>query len=287
MKTVILGAGGQLSNALAKILPEALCLGVNDLDITDQAAVVSYPWTGTDVVINAAAYTNVDGAETPEGHQAAWAVNATAVANLTASANTHGFTLVHISTDYVFDGTATEPITEDAPMVPLSVYGTTKAAGDIAAGLANHYYLIRTSWVVGDGKNFVRIMEKLGAMNVSPTVVCDQIGRLTFTTELAEAIVHLVSSKAPYGTYNVTGGGEPASWAEVAREVFTISGYQGLSVTDQSTADYFASKPQAAPRPLYSVLDLAKIEATGFSPQDWRISLKSYLSGTATATDKS
>jgi len=287
MKTVILGAGGQLGHALAKVLPEATRLDSKDLDITDQAAVSNYPWAGIDVVINAAAYTNVDGAETAEGHKAAWAANAAAVASLAASANAHDFILVHISSDYVFDGTATQPIPEDATMAPLSVYGTTKAAGDIAAELANHHYLVRTSWVVGDGQNFVRIMEKLGASGISPTVVCDQIGRLSFTTELADAIVHLVTTKAPYGTYNVTGSGEPASWAEVAREVFAVKGYQGLSVTDQTTVDYFASKPKAAKRPLYSVLDLAKIEATGFTPQDWRISLKAYLTGTDIATTKS
>src|SRR5690606_29757497 len=138
-------------------------------------------------ILNAAAYTNVDGAETPEGRIAAWKVNATGPAILTRIALKHNLTLLHISTEYVFDGTQ-EIHTEDEPFSPLSVYGTSKAAGDTAVGLLPQHYILRTSWVIGEGKNFVRTMLGLAQKGVSPTVVADQIGRLTFTSELVRAI---------------------------------------------------------------------------------------------------
>ena len=151
---------------------------------------------------------------------AAWATNVTGVAALARAALHHRFTLVHYSTDYVFDGTGGSgpdgAYREADPIAPLSVYGQSKAAGELAlASLARHY-LIRTSWVVGDGHNFVSTMRRLARSGVSPRVVNDQIGRLTFAGELARATMHLLDSDAQYGTYNVTNSGPSASWADIA-----------------------------------------------------------------------
>ncbi len=186
---------------------------------------------------------------------------------------------MHLSSEYVFDGRAAAPYTEDAPVAPLSAYGASKAAGDLAVGGLERHYLVRPTWVVGDGRNFVRTMLGLAARGVAPTVVADQIGRPTFATDIAAAIVHLLESRAPYGTYHVTGGGEPASWADVARAVFAAAGHDALRVTDTTTAEYFAGKPDAAPRPLNSVLDCTKAAKAGVDLPDWRARLAAYVRG--------
>ncbi len=275
MKVAILGAGGQLGRALVALLPDAVALHRADLDVTDAAAVAAHDWSGIDVLINAAAHTAVDRAETPEGRVAAWAANATAVAHLAAAANAHGMTLVHVSSEYVFDGTTAGPILEDAPLCPLGAYGASKAAGEIAASLAARHLIVRTTWVVGDGANFVRTMLGLAARGVSPAVVDDQIGRPTFGADLAAGIVALVD--APVGVYHLTNTGDPASWAEIARAAFGLAGRDPGDVTGTTTEAYFADKPQAAPRPRNSVLDLAKAAAAGVVLPPWRDGLAIYV----------
>lgn len=271
----IVGSNGQLGRALKARYPGAQSADVKELDITDAESVANYDWSQIKILLNAAAYTNVDGAETAEGRVAAWNVNASAVANLVRAAVKHDLILVHASTDYVFDGTRV-PHTEDEPLSPLNVYGQTKAAGDIAVGLAPKHYLLRTSWVIGEGPNFVRTMLGLGQKGVKPKVVADQVGRLTFTNTLVDAISHLLESQAPYGTYNVTNGGESASWADVTREIFKQAGYN-LTVTDTTTAEYYAGKEGIAPRPLKSEFDLSKIQASGLALTDWREDLNNYV----------
>lgn len=273
---LIIGANGQLGRALQAQYPNAKAVDMEQLDISNVEAVNNFNWSGTKVILNAAAYTNVDGAETAEGQVAAEAANAKAPANLARAANAHDMILVHISTDYVFDGTKA-PHTEDEPFSPLSVYGRTKAEGDKAVAEAAKHYILRTSWVIGDGKNFVRTMLELGKKGVNPTVVSDQIGRLTFTTELVRAIDHLLTTKAEYGTYNVTNEGDPASWAEITRQIFKLANLPN-TVTEITTAEYFKDKPEAAPRPLLSTMDLSKIKATGFKPRNWLDDLKDYIS---------
>ena len=199
---------------------------------------------------------------------------------LAGLAATHGFTLVHYSTEYVFDGTAEEH-TEDEPVSPLGVYAQSKAAGDIAVALAPRHYLVRTSWVIGDGKNFVRTMTTLAANGVSPSVVSDKVGRLTFADELSRATRHLIDSGASWGTYNLSNGGAPMSWAAIAREVFTRSGRSASDVSETTTAEYAASVLDKgnpfAPRPLQSAMSLDKIRATGFEPEDALVALDRYL----------
>ncbi|SNR77286.1 SDR family oxidoreductase [Blastococcus mobilis] len=279
MTAVIVGANGQLGRALRVQFPDAVALGRGDLDVSDGGAVARYDWSGVDVVLNAAAWTAVDAAEDAGNHAAVRAANVEAVGHLADAGERHGFTLVHISSEYVFDGRHEGPIPEDLPPSPLSVYGRSKADGDREAARIERHYLVRTTWVVGDGGNFVRTMASLADRGISPSVVDDQIGRPTFTTDLAAGIAHLLGAGAPFGTYNLTAGGDPASWAEVAAAVFQARGRSADDVGRVGTADYFADKPQAAPRPLNSVLDLSKITATGFQPRDWRIGLREYLGG--------
>jgi len=272
----IVGANGQLGRALRQQYPEARFADIDEMDITDRQSVESFDWSEISIVLNAAAFTNVDGAETPEGRVAAWKVNASAVANLTRVCRTHNMTLVHISSDYVFDGTK-EPHFENEDFSPLSVYGASKAAGDLLVEQLDNFYLLRTTWVIGEGKNFVRTMLGLAEKNISPTVVHDQIGRLTFTRELVRIIDHLLSTQAPFGTYNATNDGPLESWADITRRIFELAGRNDLTVTNTTTAEYFAGKDGIAPRPLGSDMSLDKLHSTGFTSHDWTHDLKDYI----------
>jgi dTDP-4-dehydrorhamnose 3,5-epimerase len=156
------------------------------------------------------------------------------------------------------------------------VYGASKAAGDLAVSLAPKYYILRTSWVIGDGKNFVRTMLSLGEKGINPSVVSDQVGRLTFTGELVRAIDHLLTSNPSYGTYNVSNDGEPASWADITRKIFELAGYDN-TVTDVTTEQYYEGKEGIAPRPLQSTLALDKIHAAGFASTAWHDALRDYI----------
>ncbi len=274
-RTLIIGANGQLGRALQTLLPDADTLDLPDFDLTDAEQVAGFPWTGIGTVINASAYTAVDAAETPDGRIACWRANVTGVSNLVRAAHEHRLRLVHVSSDYVFDGTV-ELHTEDEPFSPLGVYGQTKAAADALVSQLPAHYLVRTSWVIGDGHNFVRTMAGLAEKGISPTVVDDQFGRLTFTDDLAAAIVHLLHSDAEFGTYNMTNPGPVASWCEIAQEVFALSGRDRADVTGISTAEYATGK-LTAPRPRHSALALEKLTATGFAAATWPKRLGEYL----------
>lgn len=294
-KTLIVGALGQLGRALhaahrgADRVDLFASDGVTALDLTDSEAVAAWPWHEYAVVLNAAAYTAVDTAETAEGRVTAWAANASGPATLARLAREHRFTLVHYSSEYVFDGTA--PLdpghTEDEPLSPLGVYAQSKAAGDLAVGLAPRHYLLRTSWVIGEGKNFVRTMQSLAEKGVSPSVVEDQVGRLTFTEELVRATSHLLDSGADFGTYNLSNGGPAMSWREIAQAVFERSGRSADDVSGTTTEAYaegvLAQGNPFAPRPLNSAMSLEKIRATGFEPEDALVALDRYLGAAHTA----
>lgn len=275
-KTLIIGAKGQLGRALQADFPGADLVDLDELDVSSAAAVDAWPWHDYQLVLNAAAYTAVDVAETPDGRKICWAANAVAPAHLARVATEHRLTLVHVSSDYVFDGTA-ELHTEDEAFSPLGVYGQAKAAGDIAVATTPKHYILRTSWVIGDGNNFVKTMARLADNGVSPSVVDDQFGRLTFTSELSRATRHLVDSGAPFGTYNVTNSGDAQSWAEIARDVFELRGRAREDVASTSTAAYSAEIEFFSPRPTHSALSLEKIEATGFLPLNAQTVLKEYV----------
>lgn len=275
-KIFIVGANGQLGLALRKQYPNAQYADIDELDITDETSVKKFDWSGITHILNAAAYTNVDGAETDDGRLAAWKVNATALQYLSAIARQHDIVFLHISSDYVFDGRQ-NPHTEDEPLSPLSVYGDSKAAGDLVVSSLEKHYILRATWVIGEGKNFVRTMLGLAEKGVSPTVVADQIGRLTFTSELVRAIDHLLTSEADFGIYNVTNDGTPMSWADITRTIFEVSGHDDLTVTDTTTAEYYVGKDGIAPRPLLSIMSLDRLHATGFTSRDWQEDLRDYI----------
>ncbi|HKU19056.1 MAG TPA: NAD(P)-dependent oxidoreductase [Candidatus Saccharimonadales bacterium] len=275
-RILIVGAYGQLGKALQTKYPKAIAVDRDQFDMTDWELVKNYDWSKVDIIINAAAYTNVDEAETEEGRIAAWKINATGPGYLTKAATEHGLTLVHVSSDYVFDGTK-DSHHEDEAVAPLGVYGQAKAAGDIAVSITPKHYILRIQALIGEGHNFVRIMMGLAEKNISPTVVNDQITRLTFTPTLVNGIDHLLRTQAAHGIYNLTGDGEPASWADITRLIFKEIGRDDLQVINTSTAEYFKSKPHVSPRPLKSYFDLEKIKAAGFNLPDWRDELHDYI----------
>ncbi len=287
-RTLVTGCNGQLGRAVRALAEERGSVGAFDFcdidtfDMSDPEAYSKYDWSLYGTVINCGAYTAVDRAETPEGRRIAWAANATGPALLARTCAEHGITLVHISSDYVFDGTR-ELHDEGEAMSPLSVYGQSKAAGDIAvAGCARHY-IMRSSWVIGEGKNFAKTMcmlsDKVAAGDLERvTVVDDQLGRLTFTRDMAAAIFHVLDARAPYGTYDCTGSGAVKSWADIARACFEAKNGNGDKVVPVSTADYYASaEGPIAPRPHFSALDLFKLEGVGFHMPDWEEELTEYL----------
>ncbi|MCV7431898.1 sugar nucleotide-binding protein [Mycolicibacterium bacteremicum] len=269
-KILVLGAAGQVGRALRQMYAGAdhvEFVDRSDIELGGVSLDGARPWGQYATIINAVAYTAVDAAETAAGRTAAWNTNVAGVAELARVACRYRITLVHISSDYVFDGASESPYREDHPASPLGVYGQTKAAGDQIVATVPRHYIVRTSWVIGEGRNFVTTMLALADRGVDPSVVDDQFGRLTFADEIARAIRHLLDTDAPFGIYNVTGSGPVTSWADIARQVFELSGHDPGRVTGVSTDSYFASAAgPVAPRPRYSVLSLVKVESTGFSP---------------------
>ncbi|WP_422117682.1 sugar nucleotide-binding protein [Brachybacterium sp. UNK5269] len=284
-RSLVIGAHGQLGRALAERWAERTDVDYAtraQLDLADAASVAAFDFSPYRTIINAAAYTAVDAAETADGRREAWATNVVGVRRLVDAARTHRATLVHVSSDYVFDGTE-ELHREDEDPSPLGVYGQTKAAGDQLVATLPQHYIVRTSWVIGAGRNFVSIMAELAVQGVSPSVVEDQVGRLTSTADLAAAIEHLLSTRPEAGIYNVSGAGEPLSWADIAAEVYSLIGHDQRRVIPVSTHSYYDRQGRAegdgmiAPRPRSSVLDLAKIEATGFTPRYQLAVLREHL----------
>ncbi|MDR0788653.1 MAG: bifunctional dTDP-4-dehydrorhamnose 3,5-epimerase family protein/NAD(P)-dependent oxidoreductase, partial [Bifidobacteriaceae bacterium] len=305
---LIVGSRGQLGSELLKTFPNATGVDFQELDITNKSAVDEFDTSKFDYIINAAAMTAVDKAETPEGNKLAWKLNVDGVKNLTAAAKKQDAIFFHISSDYVFDGTKTAH-TEDEDFSPLSVYGVTKAAGDRVAETYNKHYILRTSWVIGrnpEANNFVKTMYNLAQKGVKPSVVDDQFGRLTFTSELARAIKHLIefpltegkpgaSETVPnekssdsklleneetlgsYGTYNISNSGDIKSWAEFAADVYESAGKDRQDVTPVNTDTYFKDAEFFAPRPTNSDFDLTKIIKTGFEPADYKTEFIEYI----------
>ena len=231
-------------------------------------------------IINTAAYTSVDGAQTPQGRRAAWNSNVKGVANLAKIAQEHHITLVHISSDYVFDGTQ-ENHKENEDFAPLGVYGETKAAADSLVANVPQHYIIRSSWIVGEGRNFVtRMIDFANRLkngeSVSVQAPIDQTGRLTFASDLVKGMFHLLNTQAQYGTYNLTGSGKIASWHDIAQKVFTQLNVD-TSKIEANRVDDYTRISNGSPRPHKCALDLQKIESAGFTPCDWEDLLESYV----------
>ena len=272
MKYLITGAAGMLGRDLQKALTgrDVTALSRADLDVTDADAVRAAV-DGHDVVINAAAYTRVDDAETHEDE--AYAINATGAGNLARAAATARAVLVQLSTDYVFDGAATTPYREDAALNPVSAYGRTKAEGERLVHELNprRSLIIRTAWLYGaHGPNFAKTMLRLAAAHETVSVVTDQVGQPTWTLDLARQIVALLDEGATSGIYNGTASGE-ASWYDFAREIFRLSGLDPDRVRPTDSAQFV----RPAPRPAYSVLGHDAWGLLGLeSMRDWRVALE-------------
>lgn len=288
-RTLVTGCNGQLGHAIRKYVEEHDLQGFeftdrDEFDFSDSSAYESYDWSLYGAIINAGAYTAVDKAETEQGRRDAWMANGQGPALLAKVAREYNLTLVHISSDYVFDGTHKRHM-ETEPFSPLGVYGQSKAAGDLAVATVPRHYILRSSWVIGEGHNFVKTMMGLSDRVADSqdnleqvTVVDDQFGRLTFTDDMAQAIFHLLNTVAPYGTYNLTGSGAVKSWADIAKEVFDQTNGNGEKVVPVSTEDYYehANGP-IAPRPTNSDLSLNKIEEASYRTADWEQTLKDYV----------
>lgn len=263
MRWLITGAAGMLGRDVATVLDgaEVTALGRAQLDITDADA-ADDAVRGHDVVVNAAAWTDVDGAETAEA--AATAVNGAGPANLASACARHGARLVHVSTDYVFDGAATSPYPEDAPTAPRSAYGRSKLAGEraVLSALPGAGYVVRTAWLYGEhGGNFVKTMARLAAGRDTLDVVDDQRGQPTWSMDVARSIAGLVRADAPAGVYHATNSGE-TTWFGLARAVFAHLGLDPSRVRP-TTTDRF---PRPAPRPAYSVLGHDGWARAGLAP---------------------
>ncbi|MFZ3209797.1 MAG: dTDP-4-dehydrorhamnose reductase [Geobacteraceae bacterium] len=269
---LVVGANGMLGRDLLEVLVgNVRGVDLEEIDISSMESVRKVLLTlKPEAVINAAAYTDVDGCE--EKRELAVMVNGEAVAHLALTCREIGAKLIQVSTDYVFDGRKGTPYLEDDPTGPLSVYGESKLAGELNARLAGDYLIVRTQWLYGlHGKNFVETMLRLATEKDELAVVDDQIGSPTWTIDLSHAIRSLLD-KGRQGVYHAASDGF-CSWNEFARAIFTEVG-NSVRVTPLSTTEL--GRP--APRPLYSVLNCGKLARdTGFQPRPWREALKAYL----------
>jgi dTDP-4-dehydrorhamnose reductase len=268
----VAGAAGMLGQDLCRVLEAAghdvTPADLPGLDILDPDQCRAQV-AGHDVVVNCAAYTAVDAAETDEAR--AFAVNAVGAANLARAAEGAGAAVVQVSTDYVVAGHGTEPYAVDAPVAPASAYGRTKAAGEWAVRAeCPRSWVVRTAWLYGAaGKNFPATMRRLAAERETVSVVADQVGQPTWTVDLAEAVLRLVDASAPFGVWHATGGGQ-CSWFELAQAVFEELGLDPARVRPIGTAEY----PLPAPRPAYSVLAHDRWDEAGLEPlPHWRDAL--------------
>ncbi len=275
---LVVGAAGMLGQDLVPTLVESrgahqvTAVDRAELDITDPYACIE-AIEGHDFVVNVAAWTAVDAAESQEG--AAFSVNAVGAANLARACAASGVPMVQVSTDYVFAGEATVPYAEDAPIAPRSAYGRTKAAGEWAVrSLCPQSWIVRTAWLYGaHGPNFVKTMARLAAEQGTVNVVDDQHGQPTWTVDLAGAIVRLVETGASFGTYHGTSAGE-TTWFGFAQAIFTELGLDCARVLPTSS-DAF---PRPAPRPSYSVLGHEAWRSAALDPPpNWRTSLSAAI----------
>jgi dTDP-4-dehydrorhamnose reductase len=272
MRWLVTGAGGMLGRDLVAVLPDATALRHADLDISDTAAVADAV-AGHDVVVNAAAWTDVDGAET--AFEQALAVNGTAVADLALACARAGAVLLHLSTDYVFHGDATTPYAEDAPTDPVNAYGRSKLAGERAVLAYERGHVVRTAWLYGaHGPNFVATMLRLAGQRDTLDVVDDQQGQPTWSYALAQRLASLgraaVAGRAPAGVYHGTASGQ-TTWYGLARAVFAHAGLDPDRIRPTTTARF----PRPAARPAYSVLGHRRWAAAGMPPmRPWQDMLK-------------
>jgi dTDP-4-dehydrorhamnose reductase len=284
-KIIVTGCNGQLGRAINKELAgsgfELINTdvfegeGITPLDITNVDAVVDLARrTKATSIINCAAYTAVDKQESDV--DLSYKINAIGPRNLAIAATEVGARLVHVSTDYVFDGNGTRPYIEFDKTGPVSVYGKTKLAGEeMVKQFARNFFIVRTAWLYGDGKNFVKTMLGLSETHDELNVVCDQVGTPTSTKELAKAI-HFLLGTDNYGIFHGTCEGN-TNWADFTEEIFRIAG-KNTKVNHVTTKQYQEMNPQAAPRPAYSILENYMFKLTSdFMFADWHDAINDYL----------
>ncbi|SEP03240.1 dTDP-4-dehydrorhamnose reductase [Paenibacillus sp. OV219] len=281
MKLFVTGAGGQLGMELIRLeLPPHIQIfgaGRDQLDITNaeqcRQVLAAY---APDAVIHCAAYTAVDKAESES--DAAFLVNQEGTRNIALAAVACGAKLCYISTDYVFDGKASEPYEEHDPVHPQTVYGKSKLAGEQAVQeILDRFFIVRTSWVFGRyGNNFVRTIVKLAGERSELQVVSDQIGSPTYTLDLARFLVELVQSEH-YGIYHASNQGI-CSWYDFAQEILNESGMHAVKLVPCATSAF----PRPAARPAYSVMSHAMIKRNGLTDlRPWQEALHNYLNDKA------
>lgn len=277
MRLLVVGAGGQLGRELVALAAsrgvEVTAAGHGNVDITNAVSVrKALEMNGPDAVINCAAWTRVDAAESEV--DAAYRVNAFGARVLATACQRFGAPLVHLSTDFVFDGTATAPIDEWSRPSPLGAYGASKLAGeDEVRSLCPDHLIVRTAWLYGQaGPNFVLTMLKLGRERGALRVVADQHGSPTWTGHLAPALLRLLELEAR-GTFHITNSGE-TTWHGFATEIISTAGMTHVPVEPIETRDY----PAPARRPRFSVLDNSCWRALGEAPlPHWRDGLRAYV----------
>lgn len=275
MKVLITGSNGMLGHDLIDVLNdkhELILTTSKTLDITDKEHTVEFiKENKPDIVINSAAYTDVDGCE--ENRKLAFSVNGEGVRNLAIGCREADCPLVHISTDYVFNGKNDTPLVEDDEIGPISVYGKSKLEGEQAIQeILDKFFIVRTAWLYGvNGGNFPKTMLELAKTHDELTVVYDEIGTPTYTPDLAEAIGKLIETDY-YGIYHITNSGS-CSWCEFAKYIFEIAGVD-VKVTPVTASEF--ARP--APRPSYSVLNNKKWVDNGFEPlRSYKEAIKDYL----------
>ena len=276
MKILITGANGLLGHELSSILKgHTILLSHSQLDISDPESVnKQIDSSSPDIIINSAAYTQVDACET--NYDLAFKSNAIGPKNLAIKCKQLGIPLIHISTDYVFEGNEKKnsPLVEDDKLGPRTVYGKTKLEGEkMVQENCQKYFILRTAWLYGEGKNFVKTMLSLSKKNKELKVVNDQIGSPTYAKDLAKAIKEIIEKKSDkYGIYHVTNKGE-VSWYEFAKKIFEIKNIE-IKVNPCTSEEF----PRPAPRPHYSVLSNQKWIDAGFTPmRDYEEALNEYL----------
>lgn len=285
-KILVTGCNGQLGRAIRKEYANEKVTFINTdvteeegviaLDITDVDAVLALVReTEPDVIINCAAHTNVDACE--KEWNLAYKINAIGPRNLSIAANEVDAKLIHVSTDYVFEGNGTRPYTEFDTTNPVSAYGKTKLEGEKFVQLfADKFFIFRTAWLYGDGKNFVKTMLRLAETHEEVNVVCDQFGSPTSAAELARAIKYFEGTEN-YGVFHATCEGD-TNWAEFTEEIFKRAGKK-TKVNHVTSEQYAKLNPASAKRPAYSILDNYMMKLiSNYKMADWKDALDEYMS---------
>jgi dTDP-4-dehydrorhamnose 3,5-epimerase len=275
---LLLGSNGKVGKALFEQFPEAIRASRRELMTAFDRGTLKNLVPNDGIILNAAAFTNVDECETAKGYKEAIVVNYQLVQRLAEAANAKFATLVHFSTDYVFDGEKESPYTETDLPNPINKYGITKLLGDLAAQTAKRHYIFRVSWVYGLGGNFIKTMANKAFSGESVGVVTGQRGRPTSSNALARAVCEHLKFNTPFGIYNISDSGAETSWHEMARQTYKTLGFdpERVGVPQTKAGSSITSLP--AERPKNSMLNNSKSVASGQSPlQDWETSLRNYL----------